>query len=41
VRPGLELGVRDSFADLGATLAENFGLAPLGAGTSFLKDLNP
>jgi phosphopentomutase len=33
---GLDLGVRDSFADLGATLAENFGLAPLPAGRSFL-----
>jgi phosphopentomutase len=36
---GLDLGVRDSFADLGATLAENFGLAPLAAGRSFLAAL--
>ena len=36
---GLDLGVRDSFADLGATLAENFGLAPLSAGRSFLAAL--
>jgi phosphopentomutase len=35
----LDLGVRDSFADLGATLAENFGLAPLAAGRSFLAAL--
>jgi phosphopentomutase len=35
VRAGAELGVRSSFADLGATLAENFGVAP-GAGESFL-----
>jgi phosphopentomutase len=39
VRPGTDLGVRSSFADLGATLAENFGVGPLGAGVSFLRDL--
>lgn len=39
VRPGRELGVRSTFADLGATLADNFGLPPLGAGTSFLEQL--
>ena len=39
VRPGRDLGVRPTFADLGATLAEGFGLGPLGAGTSFLKEL--
>ena len=39
VTPGRELGVRSSFADLGATLAENFGVGPLGAGTSFLAEL--
>jgi phosphopentomutase len=39
VRPGRELGVRASFADLGATLAENFGVPPLPAGSSFLRDL--
>jgi phosphopentomutase len=36
VPAGRALGVRDTFADLGQTLAENFGLAPLGAGESFL-----
>jgi len=41
VPPGRELGVRATFADLGATLAHNFDLPPLAAGTSFLKDLNP
>ena len=41
VRPGRELGVRATFADLGATLADNFELPPLAAGTSFLEDLNP
>jgi phosphopentomutase len=39
VRPGTPLGVRSSFADLGATLAENFGVGPLAAGESFLKQL--
>jgi phosphopentomutase len=39
VRPGRDLGVRSSFADLGATLAENFGVGPLGEGTSFLAEL--
>ena len=38
VRP-VDLGVRPSFADLGATLAENFGVGPLAAGTSFLDRL--
>src|SRR5262249_3173458 len=31
-----DLGTLDTFADLGATLAENFGL-PSGTGTSFLQ----
>jgi phosphopentomutase len=39
VRPGRELGVRATFADLGQTLADNFGLAPFAAGTSFLREL--
>jgi len=39
VRPGRDLGTRSSFADLGATLAENFGVGPLGAGASFLGQL--
>ncbi|HKC14284.1 MAG TPA: phosphopentomutase [Vicinamibacteria bacterium] len=39
VREGVDLGVRATFADLGATLADNFGVAPLAAGTSFLSDL--
>ena len=34
-----ELGVRATFADLGATLAQNFELPPLAAGTSFLEEL--
>jgi phosphopentomutase len=39
VRPGRDLGVRSTFADLGATLADNFGVGPLAAGASFLADL--
>jgi phosphopentomutase len=39
VPAGRDLGVRSTFADLGATLAENFGLPPLAAGTSFLREL--
>jgi phosphopentomutase len=38
VRPGVDLGVRASFADLGATIAENFGIA-LKAGKSFLSEI--
>lgn len=37
VRSGLNLGTRDSFADLGATLAEWYGLPALPAGHSFLS----
>jgi phosphopentomutase len=39
VRPGTALGARATFADLGATLAENFGVRAPEAGTSFLSDL--
>jgi phosphopentomutase len=38
VRP-VPLGERASFADLGQTAAEYFGIAPLAAGTSFLRDI--
>ncbi|HEY8368763.1 MAG TPA: phosphopentomutase [Thermodesulfobacteriota bacterium] len=37
-RPGRPLGTRDTFADLGATLAEAFGVSPLAAGRSFLSE---
>jgi phosphopentomutase len=37
VRAGVDLGTRTTFADLGQTLAENFGVGPLGHGTSFLR----
>jgi phosphopentomutase len=39
VRSGVALGTRRSFADLGQTLAEAFGVGPLAAGTSFLSDM--
>ncbi len=39
VGAAVDLGVRKTFADLGATLAENFGVGSLAAGTSFLKAL--
>jgi len=38
VRPNLDLGTRQSLADIGATVAENFGTT-LKAGTSFFNDL--
>ncbi len=38
VRPQ-PLGERRSFADLGATVAEYFGVEPLAAGTSFLREI--
>jgi phosphopentomutase len=36
-RAGIDLGVRQTFADVGETVAEFLGMPPLGAGTSFLK----
>jgi len=33
------LGERGTFADMGATIAEYFGVAPLAAGTSFLEEV--
>jgi phosphopentomutase len=39
VRPGVDIGTRQTFADLGQTLAENFGVGPLAHGTSFLEDI--
>jgi phosphopentomutase len=35
----INLGIRSTFSDLGATIAANFGLPPLAYGQSFLKDL--
>ena len=39
VRPGVDLGTRQTFADLGQTVAEIFGVGPLSNGTSFLRDI--
>jgi len=39
VRAGVALGTRKTFADLGQTLAANFGVGPLRHGVSFLEDL--
>jgi phosphopentomutase len=39
VRAGVDIGVRPTFADLGQTVAEIFGVEPLPNGTSFLRDI--
>jgi phosphopentomutase len=39
LRPGVELGIRPTFADVGQTLAEWFGVPALAAGTSLLAAL--
>jgi phosphopentomutase len=39
VKAGLNLGTRATFADLGQTIAENFGVGNMPHGHSFLKDL--
>ena len=39
VRPNTDIGVRQTFADLGQTIAEVFGVGPLDHGTSFLRDI--
>ncbi|MSO46276.1 MAG: phosphopentomutase [Acidobacteria bacterium] len=39
VRAGVDLGTRATFADLGQTLADNFGVGPLEHGTSFLREI--
>jgi phosphopentomutase len=40
VRHGVDLGVRQTFADLGQTLAETFGVGKLAHGTSFLNEIS-
>ena len=40
VTSGVNLGTRTTFADLGQTVAENFGLGAMRHGTSFLKELH-
>ena len=39
VRPGTDIGLRKTFADLGQTLAEVFGVGALDHGTSFLSEI--
>lgn len=39
VRPGVDIGTRPTFADLGQTVAEIFGVGALENGTSFLRDI--
>jgi phosphopentomutase len=39
VRRGVDIGTRMTFADLGQTLASNFGLGPLAHGASFLEEI--
>ena len=39
VKAGVDLGTRTTFADLGQTLAEMFGVGPLANGTSFLAEI--
>jgi phosphopentomutase len=39
VRGNTDIGTRRTFADLGQTLAENFGIGPLSHGTSFLREI--
>ena len=38
-RKGIDLGVRETFADVGATITEFLGLPPLDAGSSFLSEI--
>lgn len=39
VKPGVNLGTRESFADIGATVEEALGLAPAGPGRSFFPNV--
>jgi phosphopentomutase len=39
VRAGINLGIRATFADLGQTLAQAFGVGDLAAGTSFAHEI--
>jgi phosphopentomutase len=39
VRRDVNLGVRRTFADVGQTIAELFGVSPLEHGTSFLREI--
>jgi phosphopentomutase len=39
IRPGADIGTRQTFADLGQTVAEIFGVGPLANGRSFLSEI--
>ena len=39
IRPDADIGTRGTFADLGQTVAELFGVGPLPNGTSFLREI--
>jgi phosphopentomutase len=39
IKPATDIGTRATFADLGQTVAEIFGVGPLAHGTSFLRDV--
>jgi phosphopentomutase len=39
LRHGVDLGTRSTFADMASTIAEYFGIAYRGDGTSFLKEI--
>lgn len=39
IRPGTDIGVRSTFSDLAATLADHFELSPMAHGRSFLKEI--
>jgi len=39
VKAGVDLGTRQTFADVGQTIAQVFGVGPLVHGTSFLRDI--
>ena len=40
LRREIPLGTRESLADAGQTIAQNFGVGPLAAGTPFLNEIN-
>jgi len=39
IEPATDIGTRSTFADLGQTIADIFGVGPLANGTSFLRDV--
>lgn len=39
IKPGTELGIRDTFADIGASIADYLGAEPTAIGKSFIKEI--